>query len=125
MMPIATALAWCLLALLASGCGGRAVGAISGTVKFQDQPLPEGIISFVTEKGEVVTGKIQDGTYEVKAVPVGPARITVRQIIDPLAQNPKPSRVREISVRYQSADDSGLTYTVVRGSQVHDFELNR
>jgi hypothetical protein len=94
-------------------------------VTFQGDPLPEGIVSFITDKGQVFTGKIHEGRYEVKGVPVGPARITVRQIIDPLAQNPKPSRVREIPLRYQSADDSGLTYTVVRGGQVHDFELVR
>ena len=115
----------CLLILLTSGCGGEAVGAISGKVMFEGQPLPEGIVSFVTAQGQVVTGRVHGGAYAVKGVPVGPAKITVRQIADPFDRHPPSSRVKEIPLRYRSADDSGLTYTVVSGSQTHDLELTR
>ncbi len=115
----------CLLALFASGCGGEAVGTISGAVTFEGQPLPEGIVSFVTAKGPVVTGRVHEGAYVVKGVPVGPAKITVRQIVDPFARHPPSSRAKEIPLRYRSADDSGLTYTVVSGPQTHDLELSR
>jgi hypothetical protein len=122
---LAGALGWCLLALLVVGCGGEETGTITGKVIFQGQPLPEGIVSFVTQKGYVATGRIHEGEYSVKEVPVGPARITVRQIVDSLAKNPKSSLVKEIPLRYRSADDSGLKYTVVGGAQTHDFELTQ
>jgi hypothetical protein len=115
----------CLLGLLTSGCGGEAVGAISGKVMFEGQPLPEAVVSFVTAQGQVVTGRVHEGAYVVKGVPVGPAKITVRQIVDPFARQPPSSRVKEVPLRYRSADDSGLTYTVVSGPQTHDFELTR
>ncbi len=115
----------CLLALLAGGCGGEAVGTISGTVTFEGQPLPEGLVSFVTDKGQVVTGRVHEGAYVVKGVPVGPAKVTVRQIEDPFARRPPSSQVNEIPLRYRSADDSGLTHTVVSGSQTRDLELIR
>ena len=113
----------CLLALFASGCGGEAVGTISGTATFEGQPLPEGIVSFVTDKGPVVTGRVHEGAYVVKGVPVGAAKITVRQIVDPFAQKPPSSAVKEIPLRYRSADDSGLTHTVVSGSQTLNLSL--
>jgi hypothetical protein len=121
----AAVLGGCWLALLAGGCGGEAVGVISGKVTFEGQPLPEGIVSFVTAKGPVVTGRIHAGEYEVKGVPVGPAKITVRLILDPFAPPSAKAPVKEIPLRYRSADDSGLTYTVVSGPQTYDLKLTR
>jgi hypothetical protein len=121
--PATSVLGRCLLALILAGCAGETVGTITGTVTFKGRPLPDGIVSFVTDKGQVVTGRFRGGNYILEKVPVGPVRITVRQIVDPLAQNAKASGVQEIPLRYRSADDSRLTYTVVGGRQTHDLEL--
>jgi prepilin-type N-terminal cleavage/methylation domain-containing protein len=75
--------------------------------------------------GPVVTGRIHAGEYEVKGVAVGPAKITVRQILDPFAPPSARAPVKEIPLRYRSADDSGLTYTVVSGPQTYDLKLTR
>src|SRR5262245_51917298 len=110
---------------LAGGCGGETVGTISGRVTFEGRPLAESIVSFVTAKGRVVTGRLDKGKYVAEAVPVGPARITVRQIADPFAKESKASRGKENPPRYRSADHSGLKNTVVRGRQTHAVELTR
>jgi hypothetical protein len=113
----------CLVPLLVSGCAQEQTGTISGKVTFLGQPLPEGIVSFVSQEGKVVTDRVHDGQYVVQGVPVGPAKITVRQIVDGFAKNQLPAG-KEIPLRYRSADDSGLLYTVVSGKQTHDFELS-
>jgi hypothetical protein len=123
-MRLATAaLSWCLLALLVCGCGEKKTGTVRGKVTFKGQPLPEGIVSFVSDQGQVVTGRVHDGEYVVKEVPIGPARVMIRQIVDALAKNAKSFGAQEIPLRYRSADDSGLKYTVISGPQSHDFEL--
>jgi hypothetical protein len=95
-------------------------------VTFKGEPLPEGIVSFVTDKGTVHTGRCHEGKYVVERVPIGPAKITVRQFVGPFAEAPRPppaGGVKEVPLRYRSADDSGLRYTVVSGHQTHDLEL--
>lgn len=56
-------------ALTISGCGpGRERGTLSGTVKFQGQPVTEGMVILSDEKdGTFMTAEIQpDGTFEPK-----------------------------------------------------------
>jgi hypothetical protein len=92
-------------------------------VTFKGRPLPEGLVTFLPAQGRAKTGRAHEGEYEVRGVPVGPAKITVRQIVDPFAGGPKSPGGKEIPLRYRSADDSGLRYTVVAGAQAHDIEL--
>ena len=55
-----------LLSLLA-GCGGGNVVEISGIVKYDGQPVPEGRITFLTQDGKGQTvGVIAEGKYSVK-----------------------------------------------------------
>ena len=70
-----------LVALLVSGCGGEKTGTISGKVLYRGQPLPGGFGDFVSEQGKVVTTGIEaNGGYLVSGVPVGLAKITVRDL---------------------------------------------
>jgi hypothetical protein len=122
-----------LLALLVSGaacvaCAGCAssgdTGDISGVVKFHGQPLPAGTISFINDRNGARVGIIQpDGTYSVSGMPTGTARITVVAPL-PLTKLGKASpKVVAIPTKYADPAESGLSYTVVQGTQTHAVDL--
>ncbi len=114
-----------ILAGLTVGCG-RGIGNIKGTVSFQGKPLPAGTISFYDSDNGVQNGEIKsDGSYEVKGVLAGEAKIAVRVplIIDsPIKVGPAPTIV-PIPARYLNHETSGLTYQVKTGDQIHPVEL--
>jgi hypothetical protein len=120
-----------LALLLAAGCG-RPMGDVSGTVTFRGEPLALGTIAFINLDGSVAQGNIEDGLYRIAKVPVGAAKITVSAHPSPIPPNmlanvqAAPAYHKKfvpIPERYQDADQSGLTYTVVRGKQTHDVPL--
>jgi len=67
-----------LLVLGVAGCGGSKKGTVKGKVTFKGKTLPGGEITFHPEKGAAVSGEIgEDGTFEVKDVPVGEAKVSI------------------------------------------------
>src|SRR5438093_4818237 len=69
--------------LAVAGCGrGGGVGNVSGEVKYNGQPLPDGNIAFISTVGEkqAIRGKITDGRYSLTNVPAGPVEVTVQTI---------------------------------------------
>ena len=116
----------------------------TGTVTFQS-----------AEKPYATSGQIQpDGTYKIADAPVGPVKIGVKTL-NFAAMNarpgmkaaganvpqetkppegmappggaamPAPSKAIVIPDRWANPEDSGLTYTVTAGSQVHDITLGQ
>ena len=124
-------LAWIPALSLLFGCGGHPTGDVSGRVTFRGEPLALGTITFAAP-GRSVSGNVEDGFYHLAKVPLGPAKITVfahqspipPQMLDKV-QAPPAFRRKFVPIpgRYQTADGSGLTYTVVRGKQTHDVAL--
>jgi hypothetical protein len=121
-----------LALLLVAGCGGRPMGEVSGTVTFRGEPLALGTITFISHDGSVWRANVEDGAYRVPKVPVGPAKIMVSAHASPIPPNlvekvqPPPAYRKPyvpIPDRYQDADRSGLSYTVIRGKQKHDVAL--
>jgi hypothetical protein len=121
------------LLLLPVGCGFfENAGTVSGSVRYKEQPLNEGTVSFITEKGEIITGSIdKSGRYSVAHVPLGPVKITV-QVFNAAAPPlsyvaPKKSQMAEksdkIPLRFSMAATSGLRHTVTKGKQAFDIEL--
>ncbi|MCL2005920.1 MAG: hypothetical protein FWG73_07110 [Planctomycetaceae bacterium] len=140
-----------LLALvIATGCSNKL--PLSGTVTFSDngEPVPLGVVYFVTptfqaqgaiqEDGRYVVGsdKVADGlppgTYQVYIA--GAATIEVRQMRPPGQVDPNTGEnidrqfTEEIStslidLKYTNPDTSGLTFTVERGARTFDFEVDR
>jgi hypothetical protein len=120
------------LALAATGCG-KSVGNISGKVTYQDKALTGGYVNFSCE-GDAPTVKTsiikEDGGYSIIGMPVGPAKISVQGI--PAPQGPGAGgttpptggrKVVYVPPQYSTTENSGLTYTVVSGSQTHDIPL--
>lgn len=65
------------LGLMAVGCGSSQ-GTISGKVSYQGKVVPGGTVSILPGSGGALTGEIkEDGTYTIKKVPAGPAKVTV------------------------------------------------
>lgn len=127
-----------LAILAAAGCGGHGTGNVSGKVLFRGQPVTAGHVTFLGQDGRTASGKINaDGSYTVAGAPGGPVTILVDSrppapilIGDPatheIRPNPNPppaGKYVPIPPRYGKADQSGLTYTVRKGAQVHDIVL--
>ena len=117
-----------------SGCGGGGVGNVSGEVKYNGQPLPNGRVTFVCSGGTkpALSADITEGKYQIANVPAGPVEVTVETFnrrADPVPGGPPPDPVPKgfkyvkIPPRYASPKDSGLGFEVVRGDQTKDFAL--
>ncbi|WP_437188146.1 hypothetical protein SH668x_001576 [Planctomicrobium sp. SH668] len=118
------------VALATSGCGksdGRKDLEIHGAVTFNDSPLEQGSIHFVsaTSGESAYTNLNSDGTYvlnfknakagEKYLVKVLPDAIVAMSAAD--AGNIKPSKIK-IPQKYQSADSSGLEVLIGDDSKV-------
>jgi hypothetical protein len=123
------------LCLCPSGCGFfENSGSVSGTVRYKGQPLSEGSVSFINDKGQVVTSPIdQSGRYALAHVPVGSVKVTVQAVSDEgppmsFAGVPKPvprkTQGPKVPLRYSVPATSGLQYSVTKGKQSFDLDLN-
>ena len=127
-----------LLTVGVLGCGGSKrdpVGAVSGAVTFQGQPVSEGMVSFHNpQKGVFLNFTLKpDGTYvartaQQEGLPVGAYKVAV---LPPLADVPvgvpkEPLQVKEypnIPPRYRKPDTSGLTLVVQQGENRFDIAM--
>ena len=134
-----------LTALAVAGCGDAACD-VSGRVTCKGIPLVCGTITLIGSDGVPHQGNINsDGIYEVAGVPPGKVKVAV------VSPNPDPrgasgglppdmeeyrksrdadlppkvgaSNWRPINQRYGDPDTSGLTLTVHKGQNRHDFTL--
>lgn len=130
----------CAIALtgLLAGCGSGTgpLVAVTGTVSYQGQPLPGGMIVFTPDsakgtQGSIGSAKIHpDGSFSLSTgdssgVVPGWHRITVVAISDsvPSSGQPYPIPVSLIPEKYRSGDLSGLVREV-RTGQENTFHLN-
>jgi hypothetical protein len=125
-----------LVLLAVIGCGGnKNEFEVSGTVRYQGQPLPTGTVSFLDSSNQwLASSAINDGTYAIRGkMPDGPVKITVTTLGSssggphPFVLRKKKSReplmVIPIPAKYGSADQSGLTYTVQPGANEYNIDL--
>ncbi len=119
-----------LLVAVAMGCGksGPRVYEVTGTVTFDNEPLPTGDIIFYPDEKEygADAGKIEDGHYKVK-VKAGKKTVTIR------ATRPVPGKkgpmgneqaVEDyIPARYSDKDKTELSAEVGDGQTEYSFPL--
>jgi hypothetical protein len=131
-----------LLFLAPAGCNntGPEVGQVSGMVRYKNEALPSGTITwtvlFVSQDGEETTGLVgKGGEYTVDRVPTGTAKIGVvgmprvpPGLVGPRERPPaldEADRRRLSSLKkFSDPNKSGLTYTVNKGKQSKDIELD-
>lgn len=131
----------CVLTLCVVGCTKPV--RVTGTVAFDEKPLPAGRVTFLCEGGQrpVISSPIKDGgTYEVVDLPVGRARVSV----ETFKPQPKPEPGVDpqtgidnsigwedtgpyvpIPKRYGSPKTSGLEVMIEPGEQTFDIRLTR
>ena len=128
---------WMVVVVGPVGCGGPFTGEVSGTVKYNGNLLPGGIVTISHPDGRVATCTIrEDGSYSIPNAPGGEVKVSV-QTLTPLPAIPpfmlrgapksesveRAGKYVKIPERYSDPAKSGLNLTVKRGSQEFPIEL--
>lgn len=121
--PLAT------LLLLSLGCGesGSKMHEVSGTVTFDDKPVPEGDIAFVPDDKAVgpEAGKIKDGKYSLK-VREGKNKVEIRATRDvPGKKGPMGEQAIEGYIPAQYNVKTTLDADVASDKTTHNFTLKK
>jgi hypothetical protein len=116
------------IAVLAIGCGSGNLAPVSGTVNYHGQPLKEGTIGFIPDKGRPAYGKIVDGKIvEVTTitrgdgVTVGHHKVQIQAISN--ASTMYAQHKSLIPDHYADPNKSGLTAEIKKGSPALTFDL--
>jgi len=118
-------LAAVLLAAVGCGSSGPNVYEVTGTVTFDNDPLPEGDITFFPEEKDVGpdAGKIKEGQYRVK-VKGGKKKVQIRATRPvPGKKGPMGEQAIEDYIPARYNDKTELTADVGDGKTEHSFTL--
>ena len=122
-------------ALVMAGCGTRG-GTLSGSVTVDGTPLANGVLMVQADHGGQLSAPVVAGRYEVRQVPIGPARLAVRGLPPPPMIGPPPTagtgggpaaaglKFVPLADEYADPDRSGLRIEVTGGSQRADLDLS-
>lgn len=122
-------------AVVLAGCGSGG-GTLSGRVAVDGTPLANGMLMVQAANGTQLSSPVIDGRYEVRKVPLGPARLAVRSLPPPPMIGPPPTATvtgggpakgdafTPLPDDYADAERSGLRVDVAGGSQRADLELS-
>jgi hypothetical protein len=124
--------------VLTAGCSGETpppVGALSGAVTLDGNPVNEGTINFIQESGFAASADIKNGKYTMAnsqhgtGIPTGEYKVSIAPIVkmqaDPLSGDAGagPTDESAIPKKYGDPATSGLTAKVVEGTTNLDFPL--
>jgi hypothetical protein len=108
-----------LFAACAVFVGGGPVSAaddelatVGGKVIYNGQSLTDSTITFHLEDGQFVGGRIKDGKFLVKRVPVGTWKVSIE------------STTVTLPAKFASAEKSGLSVEVKKGQIAVNFMLS-
>jgi hypothetical protein len=126
----------CVLAVVGalSGCGkaGPATAEVAGSITFERAPVPEGTVTFHNPKlGVTAEAQLQgDGTFTVKAVPVGRYVVTVTPLkvmyspdIKKVPEVPTEKQAGNIPKGYRRPSSSPLLAEVKEGKNEFSFNM--
>jgi hypothetical protein len=113
----------------AVGCGsGSGVHQVSGKVTLDNEPLPDGDITFFPEAKDAAPegGKIKDGQYKLNKVKSGKNKVVIqaRRLV-PGKTGPmgEPATEDYIPARYGDKEKTELSVDVSDGKTEHSFPL--
>jgi hypothetical protein len=131
-----------LSVVLAAGCGGAKTAAVSGRVTFKGKPVPKANVSFIPAEGagRAAAGFTDEsGRYTLGTMSTNDGAAPGKYRISIIARGPdRPPKPGEtgsgmpgemmpgdpaIPVKYFTAESSGLTFEVKRGSNRCDLDL--
>jgi hypothetical protein len=131
---------------LVSGCG-KPVGDVAGKVTYKGKPLEYGSVSLASADGTMCGAEINpDGTYLVKSVPVGKAKVSVTALDPKKSEQAKewakrmregagrqggerekppvdPKTLNTVPGSYGEPETSGLTVEVKAGMNQNNIDL--
>jgi hypothetical protein len=121
--------------VIASGCSRSPTNVVTGRVTYRSQPVAGGRIYFNVRDGVSVQSAAitADGTYIVKGLAPGTARVAVvgpTPVLPPsdgdvlAAQEPSNKALITIPRRYRTVETSGIEVHVEPGSITHDIVLD-
>jgi hypothetical protein len=100
-----------LVLLVSAASAQKKTGTITGKITYKGEPLTGGFVTFITENAKS-DGRINaDGTYRVRGLPVGGAKIVIK------------SKGVPVPEKYARVETTPLIYRVQEGKQQHDIEL--
>ena len=120
-----------ILLVIATGCGQKTqMGRVTGTVTHKGQPVTEGVVQFLPERGPMAFGPLDSaGRFTLttrtpdEGVTAGKSRVSVFLAIPGDGDLPpgwKPPDPASIPKKYRDVNTSPLTAEVVAG-QVNEF----
>jgi len=115
----------CVIVLIAGCSGGDPVASVTGKVTVDGEPVTEGMVLFLSEKGAGGSGELQaDGTYTLQCPP-GQYKVAVAppESTDPTPAPAKPPEEGDIPYQYQDVGSSGLTAELAEGENTFDIPL--
>jgi hypothetical protein len=104
-------------ALLSAGpvaFAGEELASVSGQVTLDGRPLPTGKVFIHLSEDEFAGGRIKDGRFHLRRVPVGAYKVTVELLID--GKNAIPPR-------YALEKQSALRIEVQKGKNEYNLTL--
>lgn len=110
----------CVLLLVATTAiagGGQLSAAegdlatVGGKAFFNGQPLTDATVTFHLEEGQFVGGRIKNGFFLVKRVPVGTWKVTIE------------SKTVELPAKFASPETSGMSAEITKGRVALNFAL--
>jgi hypothetical protein len=128
-----------MIGIFVAGCG-KAKGNVKGKVYYKDKALTAGTVTFYGDKAARSATIQEDGSYQIKAMPVGPVKIAVST--PAVAISAKGDQAKMIGAKgdvktisgsgaalvpvppeYGDKDKSKENYTVTAGDQEYDIRL--
>jgi hypothetical protein len=91
-------------------------GEVTGKVVYEGKPVAASTITLISDGNKFTSAIMADGTFQLKAVPVGDYRVAI---------GPADAKTKgqALPARYGAADTSGLAIRVQAGKQTVNLEL--
>lgn len=129
------AIAASIVAFAMTGCGSgpdAPIAAVSGKVTRNNQPITDGLVCFMSEKGFGASAQLQaDGSYQLHSqhgagLPLGAYKVIVQppelEFVES-ERNATPAQKSNIPLKYQDFATSGLQLTIGEAGQTFDIIL--
>jgi hypothetical protein len=93
------------LVLAGAGCSGDKRLTVHGSVSYQGQPVPAGVVKFYGPGDHLMMAYLRDGTFRITDVTPGEVKVTVEP-------DPSGGKAARIPKKYADPKTSDLVFTI-------------